>query len=48
MEGSYLACARSGAPPLDLEVQQAIGSGGCHQFHWCCRGARIICVSATK
>ena len=30
------------APPLDLGVRRAVGSGGCHQFHQCCRGGRVF------
>ena len=36
-----------GAPPLDLEVRQTEGSGGCHNFHWCSRGCGVL-VSDQK
>ena len=42
--GSTVARDRLGAPPLNLEICRAAGSGGFHQFHWCCRG-HIIFVS---
>ena len=37
--GSTVSGNGSGAPPLDVELrQEGVGSGGCHQLPWCCRG----------
>ena len=38
-DGPTVACAVTGAPPLALEGQRAVGSGGWHQLRWCCKGA---------
>ena len=37
-----LVGAGLGAPPLDIDMRQAAGSGICHQFHWCCRGRGVF------
>ena len=37
----------SGAPPLAIAVQRVAGIGGCHHFHWRCRGCGGI-VSVQK
>ena len=39
---STVAVDVSVSPPLSLEVLRAAGSGGCHQFHWCCWGCRVF------
>ena len=50
-----LAGAVTGAPPLALKGKQAVGSGGWHQFCWCCKGVdylywstKIIQIDCTK
>ena len=45
MEGLTLAGAGTGALPLALEGQRAMGSGGWHQLHWCCKGVEYLCWS---
>ena len=45
MEGTSLAGAGRGAPPLAHEGWQAVGSGGCHQLRRCCKGTEYLCQS---
>ena len=40
--GSAVAGDGLRAPTLALEVRRAVESGGCHQFHWCCRGCGVF------
>ena len=40
--GSTVACDRSGAPTVVLEVRRTTGSGGCHQFHQYYMGRRVF------
>ena len=47
MEEPEVAGSGSGVTQLALEVRREAGSGGCHQFHRCCRG-RILFVSVLK
>ena len=35
--------ARMGAPPLDRECRQAVGSGDWHQLRQCCKGEDYLC-----
>ena len=48
LEGPELAGNGSGLSTLAFELRRTTGSGGYHHFHWCCRGARSICISAEK
>ena len=48
MEGLTLAGAGTGAPPLALEGQRAVESGGWHQLHRCCKGAEYLCRRSKK
>ena len=41
-DGTTLAGAITGAPPLAIEGRQAVGSGGWHQFCWCYKGAEYL------
>ena len=47
IEGPTVADSGLRVLPLALEVQRTVGSGGCHNFHWCCRGRRVF-VSVQK
>ena len=47
MEVPTILGAKLGAPSLDIEVRWVVGSGGCHQFHWCCSGHGLF-VSVQK
>ena len=38
--------AGTGAPTLALEERRAVGSGGWHQLHRCCKGAEYLCRSS--
>ena len=42
-DGTTLAGAGTGAPPLDLEGQRAVVSGYWHQFCRCFKGAEYLC-----
>ena len=41
--GSATMCARTGASPLALEGQQAMGNGGWDQLCRCCKDAEYFC-----
>ena len=45
MEGSTLAGARTGAPPLSLEGRKTVGSCDWYQLSHCCKGAKYFCWS---
>ena len=40
--GFTVAGAGSEVPQLALEVMRVEGYGGCHQFHWYCRGRGVF------
>ena len=42
MEVPVLEGARLGVLTLDIDVRRAEQSGGCHQFHRCCRGRGVF------
>ena len=44
-DGSLLAGAGTGVPPLALDGLQSVGSGGWHQFRLCCKGKDNLCRS---
>ena len=37
-----------GYPVFALDVQWEAVSGGCHYFHWCCRGCRVFVAMKQK
>ena len=42
-EGTAVEGSRLGSVlPSDLEVRRLEGSGGCHHFHWNCRGKGVF------
>ena len=41
--GSAIMGAGTGEPPLALVGPQAMGSGGWHQLHRCCKDAEYLC-----
>ena len=43
MEVPKLVGAGTGAPPLALEGQRAVGSGDWHQLRWCYKGTEFLC-----